>query len=223
MGVNELSDEEFTALYGQWANRTPQDVKEFFEGYGGLWWIAGGWALEAFTGVRRSHDDIDPSVLSAELPLLRRHLAGKLHAWAASSGSLTPLLPEDAPDAAAEDVLPAGAGQLWARRSAADPWEYDILLAPGSRDEWIYKRNNTIRLPMAEAVWEQDGIRYLQPQIQLLYKAKGLRTKDQADFAATLPHLDGRRRDWLQDALERTIPDHPWIDSLSGGRSSSGA
>jgi hypothetical protein len=27
------------------------------------WWVAGGWAVEAFTGVARSHEDIDLSVL----------------------------------------------------------------------------------------------------------------------------------------------------------------
>jgi hypothetical protein len=103
---------------------------------------------------------------------------------------------------------------LWSRRSAADPWEYDILLGPGDPDEWQYKRDTGIRMPRLEALWERDGIRYLQPEIQLLYKAKGLREKDQADFDATLPFLDDRRRSWLADALERTIPAHPWTPSL---------
>ncbi|MEW1961848.1 hypothetical protein AB0269_05245 [Microbacterium sp. NPDC077644] len=209
-----LSDSEFVAVYGRWASRTPQDAAGLFDGYRGVWWIAGGWALQAFTGVERHHEDLDPSVLSAELPLLRRHLAERLHVWTAASGALWPLLPDDRPDADADDVLPDGTHQLWTRRTAEHPWEYDILLSPGTAQEWIYRRDPSIRMPLGDALWERDGIRYLQPEIQLLYKARGQRPKDDADFSATTPHLDGRRRDWLRGALERTIPGHAWISRL---------
>lgn len=204
-----MGDEEFFRLYGPWARRTPEDVRSFFEGYPGVWWIAGGWALEAFTGVERPHDDIDPGVLRADLPLLRAHARGRLDLWAAFSGALKPVDP-----GAADVELPDGCGQLWTRRSAADPWEYDILLGPGTPQEWRYRRDPSIRMPMAEALWDQDGIRWMQPEIQLLYKARGLRAKDEADFSATLPHLDARRRAWLRDALTRTHPGHPWIPRL---------
>lgn len=212
-----MSDEdaEFERLYGEWLPRTPADAERLFRGYPGTWWIAGGWALEAFTGVKRHHEDIDPAALREELPMLRRHLAGSLDAWAAFSGALRPLRPEDRPDALADDILPDGCGQLWTRPGAAYPWEYDILLSPGTADEWVYKRDARIRMPMAEAIWERDGIRYLQPEIQLLYKAKGQRLKDDADFAATLPFLDDARREWLRDALTRTLPGHDWLADLS--------
>ncbi|MEJ1088619.1 hypothetical protein WDU99_09850 [Microbacterium sp. Mu-80] len=209
-----LEEEAFQRLYGRWAVRTPQDVARLFDGYAGVWWIAGGWALEAFTGVSRHHDDTDPSVLKAQLPMLRRHLAGRLHTWTASSGALKPLLPDHRPDADATELLPDGCNQLWTRPDADHPWEYDILLAPGTLDEWVYRRDEMIRMPMTEALWVRDGIRYLQPEIQLLYKAKGLREKDQVDFEATLPHLDARRRDWLSDALQRTLPGHLWLGAL---------
>lgn len=209
-----MTDAEFTRLYGDWAERTPSDVAMLFAGYPGTWWIAGGWALEAFTGVHRTHEDIDPAVLRGELPLLRRHLAGHAHVWAAFSGALKPLDPADRPEAAADDVLPEGCGQLWTRRDAQRSWEYDILLSPGTHAEWAYKRDETVRMPMSDALWARDGIRYLQPEIQLLYKAKGLRAKDDADFVATLPFLSGRRRTWLGTALERTLPAHPWLDRL---------
>lgn len=203
-----MDDAEFTRLYGQWVPRAPADVRELFDGYPGVWWIAGGWALQAFTGVERPHEDIDPGILRTELPLLRAHVQGRLDLWAAFSGALKPVSSDD------PTGLPEGCGQLWMRRSAADPWQYDILLGPGTRDEWRYKRDPSIRMPMADAVWERDDIRYLQPEIQLLYKAKGLRAKDQADFDATLPFLDQRRRSWLADALHSTLPGHPWITRL---------
>lgn len=67
---------------------------------------------------------------------------------------------------------------------------------------------------MSDALWERDGIRFLQPEIQLLYKAEGLRAKDETDFVATMPFLDRRRRAWLSAALEKTLPAHPWLDRL---------
>lgn len=209
-----VNEDEFEALYGRWASRTPADAARLFVGYTGLWWIAGGWALEAFTGVRRHHEDLDPSVLGSELPLLRRHLAGRMHLWSASSGALKPLRPEDQPDGSPDDILPEGTHQLWTRRNADHEWEYDMLLSPGTTDEWIYRRDETIRMPMSDALWESDGIRYLQPEIQLLYKARGRRAKDESDFIATLPYLDQERRLWLRTALERTIPDHTWLRGL---------
>ncbi|UJP10222.1 hypothetical protein L2X99_00385 [Microbacterium sp. KUDC0406] len=203
-----MDDVEFTRLYGAWVPRTPDDVRALFDGYPGVWWIAGGWALQAFSGVVREHEDIDPGILRVELPLLRAHAAGRLDLWGASSGALKPVSSDDPGE------LLDGCGQIWTRRSAADPWEYDILLGPGTPDEWRYKRDETVRMPMADALWERDGIRYLQPEIQLLYKARGLRPKDEADFAATLRFLDARRRAWLREALERTLPGHPWIAQL---------
>lgn len=214
MGVDDLDRESFVALYGPWAVRAPVDVAKLFSGYPGTWWIAGGWALEAFTGIARQHDDIDPCVLRGELPLLRQHLVDRLHLWTATRGALAPLLPDEDPDGSADDILPSGCGQIWTRRSACHPWEYDVLIAPGTPEEWIYKRDQSIRLPMIEALWHHGGVPYLQPEIQLLYKAAGLREKDQADFAATLPHLDEGRRRWLHDALRDTTGGHPWVDAL---------
>lgn len=214
MGVNDLDEAEFTRLYGAWRPHTPADVADLFAGYPGLWWVAGGWALEAFTGVRRDHDDTDAAVLRDDLSLLRRHLAGRLDVWTAAAGALRPLLPDDDPDAGPDVVLPTGCGQVWTRRSATSPWEYDVLLSPGTPDEWVYKRDPALRMPMEQALWSRDGVAYLQPEIQLLYKAPGLRPKDQLDLERTLPHLDAARRGWLADALTRTLPGHPWLALL---------
>jgi len=210
-----MDDAEFEKLYGTWTARTPADVAALFADYPGTWWIAGGWTLEAFTGVSRHHEDIDPAVLRDELPLLRRHLAGRLHVWMAASGSLTPLRADDRPEASADDLLVEGCNQVWTRPDASQPWEYDILISPGTKDEWVYRRDASIRMPLVDALWERDGIRYLQPEIQLLYKARGRRPKDDADFEATLPFLDAGRRAWLYEALAQTIPAHAWISRLT--------
>lgn len=204
--IRDLDEQQFIRLYGPWAGRTPADVAALFTGYPGQWWIAGGWAIEAFTGIAREHDDIDPSVLRSELPALRHHLDGKLDIWSAADGALRPLLP-------AEDEL-EGAIQVWTRPHALAPWEYDILLAPGTPQEWVYRRDESIRRPMEEALWTREGIPYLRPEIQLLYKAAGLRAKDQTDFEVTAPLLDAESRNWLRTQLVRTLPGHPWTAAL---------
>jgi len=61
----------------------------------------------------------------------------------------------------------------------------------------------------------QDGIPYLAPEIQLFYKAKGLRPKDEEDFVRTLPALDGKRREWLAQSLALVHPGHAWLKKLT--------
>lgn len=213
MPVSNLSHDEITRLYGPWLTRTPADVAQLFDGYPGRWWIAGGWAIEAFTGVRRDHGDIDPSIPRHELPRLRRHLAGQMDLWAADQETLRLLLPEDTPDDADED-LPETCENVWARRSGADPWQYDIILTRVRPDTWVFKRDPRITRPLAEIVWSRDGINYLRPEIQLLHKARGLRPKDQADFDAAWPLLDPDDQAWLRDAVTLTQPDHPWLSAM---------
>jgi hypothetical protein len=59
-----------------------------------------------------------------------------------------------------------------------------------------------------------DGVTFLTPEIQLFYKAKGRRPKDEQDFDKALPILPAAQRDWLRNAIELTHGDHPWLDRL---------
>ncbi|WP_230208322.1 nucleotidyltransferase domain-containing protein [Microlunatus sp. Gsoil 973] len=115
MPAGDLTKAEILRIYGPWRARTPADVAAMMTGYPGRWWIAGGWAIEAYTGVSRDHDDIDPSIPRHELPSLRRHLAGRIDLWAADQETLRLLLPEDAEN----DQLPTTCENVWAR--AAGP------------------------------------------------------------------------------------------------------
>jgi len=88
-----------------------------------------------------------------------------------------------------------------------------VLLAPGDADTWVYKRDPSITMPMSHALWTKDGVHYLRPEIQLLYKARGLRAKDQQDFDAAWPLLERPRQEWLREMLERTLPGHRWLSA----------
>ena len=214
MSLGDLTGDEMARLYGPWAGRTPTDAAGLLKGYPGAWWVAGGWAIEAFTGVSRHRGDLDLEVLRADLPLLRRHLAGRLDVWTAADGASRPLVPSDDPDGAADMLLPAGCGQVWLRPSGAEPWEYDVLLAPGDRATWEFKRDRRVRLPLSAITWSREKVAYLRPEIQLLLKARGLRPKDQLDFDVTLPLLSRRSRVWLRESLDLVHPGHPWLSAL---------
>jgi len=85
-----------------------------------------------------------------------------------------------------------------------------------SRDEWIFRRTALIRGSLSTlGRVSKDGIPYLAPEIQLLYKAKGLRPKDEADFARTLPALDEKSRHWLAQSLALVHPGHAWLTKLT--------
>lgn len=58
------------------------------------------------------------------------------------------------------------------------------------------------------------GIPYLAPEVQLFYKTKATRAKDETDFEAVLPLLDESQRVWLADSIAATAPDHPWRKRL---------
>ena len=64
---------------------------------------------------------------------------------------------------------------------------------------------------------DPEGIPYLAPEIQLLFKSHATRHQDQADFESMAPRLDHAARAWLEDALAIDDPHHPWlriIDSI---------
>jgi len=208
MPVRDLPHDELTRIYGAWLPRSPLDAARLFDGYPGRWWIAGGWALEKFTGVSRSHGDLDLSIPRHELPLLRRHLAGVLDLWSADQETLRVLLPDDAD----RDWPAESCENVWARSSGSEPWQYDIILMGVTDDRWIFKRDSRISRPVDEIVWSVDGVPYLRPEVQLLHKAAGLRPKDQVDFTHAWPHLEPADQRWLREAIALTHPAHPWLD-----------
>jgi hypothetical protein len=197
-----VDHDEIVRLYGPWTVRAPEDVAALLAGYGGLWWIAGGWAMEAFTNVSRPHGDIDPSIPRTDVARFHRHVWPRLDVWQADSGALCPMLEP-------QQLLPGSCENLWLRRSGADPWEFDVILMHATSTQWTYKRDARISLPIDDLLWTRDGVRYLRPEVQLLHKAPGMRRQDQADFDACAELLSPHARAWLRAALHLAHPGTP--------------
>lgn len=94
---------------------------------------------------------------------------------------------------------------------------FDVFREPHEGGMWICRRDEGLRLPY-DAITERtaDGIPYPLPELVLLCKAKGPRSKDRADFYGVLPLLGRARRDLLGESVERLHPGHPWLAEPAG-------
>lgn len=202
--LDDLGEDEFQRLYGRWEPLRPVDAAALLGGLDVPWWIAGGWALEAFTGIRRPHDDLDIGVFERDVPTVIQHLLSTHHVWAAGSGMLCPILTPT-------QAMPAGMRQLWVRESATQPWLLDVLVTPQDGDRWAFHRDPTVTDDVEHVTWvAEDGLTYLRPEFALASKAALDRPKDSADLDAALPLLDRDARAWLAGVLGRVHPEHPW-------------
>jgi len=195
-----------------WQPLTLDSLDVLFRGIAVPVWIAGGYALELAAGTPwRAHADIDVLVLRPHWPSVQRHLAD-WDIWAADPpGRLRPL--------AKAETLPPHVHDLWLRRTPADPWQLQVMIdevSPGEPSTWASRRDPRLTRPLAALGTARFGaLRVLAPEIQLFYKARGLRDKDRQDFDVMLPLLSAAQRHWLRRAIETAHgSDHPWLSRL---------
>jgi hypothetical protein len=205
-----MEEAEFFRWYGAWAPLDPGGLADLMSGFSRPWWIVGGWAIEAFTGLPREHEDVDLSILACDAAHLREHLGSEWCLWSNDSGMLRPLN-DRYPELWAPDC------QVWIRRDAQSPWLVDVPVTPDRDGLWTSKRWGEHVVPLEEATWvAPDGIRYSNPEIALHYKARSMRLKDERDLDVTWPLLSTDQRAWLLRAIEVTEgPDHPWLGRRS--------
>jgi hypothetical protein len=186
---------------GPWEPLELESVVEAFAPAAFRWWVSGGRALDLHLGrTWRSHEDTDVGVVRRDLAYVHSLLsAWDLHV--AAAGHLTPWNGEPL-DAAVHQ------NNVWCRPAPGSPWALDLTIGEGSNDCWIYRRDPSVQVPWALAVLRTtDNVPYLSPELQLLYKSKATRPKDDVDAAEVIPELDARQRDLLARLLE---PDHAW-------------
>jgi hypothetical protein len=171
--------------------------------------LAGGWALDLFLGEQtRPHEDIDVLILRRDHVRVRAALAG----WDAHAvdppGTLRPW--------PVGEELAVQVHDVWCRGSVGGPWNFQLMIDNDEGDDWIYRREGHIRRSISQLAGpaSTDGRRVLAPEVQLLYKSKGMRPKDQADYDAVLPALSPEQRQWLRGALMIESPSHVWLQDL---------
>jgi hypothetical protein len=197
-----------TATPRIWRALEPPAAHRILRAVDAPWWIAGGWAIDLFVGRQtRAHKDLDVGVRRVDASRIIAALSG-WEFFEAKQGSLVPLAPGMAPR--------AGVNSLWGRPVGEPHWNLELLLDDSDESDWIFRREPSIRRPLATALCATpDGTPYLAPEIQLLYKARDLRPEDQSDFDHAAPRLDRAAVRWLRDGLSRLLPQHPWLLALA--------
>jgi len=170
------------------------------------WWIAGGWAIDLFLGREtRPHNDLDIGVLRRDVGEVLRSIPD-WEAFEAKDGALTRL----------SHTTPRNeVNSLWCRARGTQPWKLELMLDESDGELWLYRRDREVRRDLRSSVYRTStGIPYLAPEVQLLYKAKHARPRDELDFRAVVPHLSSEAKNWLRQGLARTLPSHPWTYAL---------
>ena len=192
-----------------WEAWSPRQVASLLAGVSAPWYVAAGWAIELFaSGHRREHDDLEIAVPNERFDEVVVALEGLEIFVITGPGRACPL--ECAADRLEETH------QTWVREPATGRWRFDVLREPAVDGDWVCRRDPRLRLPYEDVIaWTDDGIPYGRPEIALLFKAKRVRPKDDADFAAVVPLLELPRRRWLAQALELIHPGHRWLPELA--------
>ncbi|SEH01167.1 hypothetical protein SAMN05444920_11997 [Nonomuraea solani] len=192
--------------WGPWDAAPLAEVVALFRRLAAPWWVAGGYAIELAVGrAFREHGDVDLGLLRRDQLGARRLLDGwDVHV--AISGNLRPW--------ALDEVLPEQARHIWVREQPDGPWRFQLMLDEADGQEWIYRRDPRVRRPLAGLTVEEDGFHRLAPEVQLLYKSKDPRPKDETDFETVLPLLTEEQRRWLDEALKIVHAAHPWRERL---------
>ena len=184
------------SLWGEFDQSVgPHEAARWFADWDGPWAVAGGWAIELFVGHHvRDHQDLEVAVARADADRLHVQFAG-WELFFPSPGAMTLWH--------AGDPLPADQHQLWCKRDGV--WTHEIFFEDIRDGVLRYRRDPSITLPVDEAILRTaDGIPYVAPQLQLLYKRKAMRPRDHEDFAAALPLLTDTQRDWLDAHVVKT-------------------
>jgi Aminoglycoside-2''-adenylyltransferase len=177
--------------------------------------IAGGWAIDLHLGrVTREHHDVDVSILRCHQSRLHESLDGS---------TMKKIIPHPEGLANRRTLADWRLGERLEqpvhqinvyRRGETEP-AFQVMLEESSNEEWIYRRNPAIRMPVKRMGFHSlQGLPYLAPEIVLLFKSKHLQAHDRIDFNVALPALSSDSRIWLRAALERSSPDHEWLAAL---------
>lgn len=210
-GLIETSPHDSTDRDGaRWDPASPHDAAAWFSNLAVPWWIAGGWAIDLFLDREtRPHNDLDVGILRRDVGEVLGSIPD-CEAFEAKDGTLTRLV---------EAVPRRDVNSLWCRRRGTQLWKLELMLDQSEGDFWVYRRDPRVRRKLDSLVCHgSKGIPYLAPEVQLLYKAKHVRPRDELDFRAVVPRLSGDERSWLHKSLVSTLPSHPWASAIERHR-----
>jgi len=182
-------------------------VAPLMRGFNALWCVAGGWAIDLFLGqVTRPHDDLELAIFRQDQHLIRRHLGD----W--TFQKIADGRPISWP---ADEELKLPIHEIHAQATKDPQLSLEILLNERDSDDWVFRRDGRIRMALKHAImFDKRPLPILCPAIVLLFKAKGPRPKDEADFQAVRSVMSHDQRQWLEESLRLCHPTQRWLQEL---------
>lgn len=173
-----------------------------------FWCLAGGVAIARLLGRSyRPHRDTDIVILRSQQVAVQKWFSTWRLFAADPPGRLRPWVPNE--------ILPQDVHDVWCHRDGNRTWELQMMILESDGDTWLYRRDPRINGSVSELARMVGGIPSLRMDLQLLFKSKTPRPKDETDFRELLPILTDEERETLAYWLRLTNPGgHPWLDDL---------
>lgn len=185
----------------------PLKVASLMRGFKLDWFVAGGWAIDLFLEQEtRPHEDIEIAIFRGDQLALQNYLDG----WVlkkADGGVLS--------DWSKDEFLELPTHAIHCSGETGELRFLEVLLNETNGKEWTFRRNENVTKPLSKLhLMTNSGVRFLCPEVVLLYKSKNPRFKDERDFQATVKHLDAEAKEWLRNALSVCYSEHQWLEIL---------
>lgn len=196
------------ALSSPWQPLRVGELVALMDGARFFWCLAGGQAIARVLGRSyRPHGDIDIVVLRPQqLEVHDWFREWRLYA-ADPPGSLRPWK--------SNETLPIGVHDVWCHREGSRGWELQIMIQESEGGSWSFRRDARVRGSIADLATDAHGVPCLRMDLQLLFKSKEPRAKDEADFRELVPVLSDEQRESLAYWLRLTSPAHRWLSELA--------
>lgn len=193
----------------KWQALSLEAAVELFRDAPFEWAVAGGYCVELFIGRSyRSHEDVDILVFRDQQRAVQRWLSHWCLYAADPPGQLRRWIDDE--------YLPIGVHDIWAHRPDSDAWQFQLMIAEHDGADWFYRNDSSIRGRRADLIAHYRELPCVRIEIQLFYKSRGKRTKDEEDFERCLPLLNADQKRALALLISKKFPDgHRWLPRLS--------
>lgn len=184
-------------------------VAEVMAPFEGDWFIAGGWAADAWLGRQtRKHGDMDVVIFKEDQRAIFEHLQGWTMVPHAANFSDTNEEMWDGREVDVPGHVHVPADPLIENGVVSSKDGFNIELTMNERDlgEWILTREPPVSIPMHMAVGRSVwGVPVAVPEVLVYFKAKDMRRRDERDFRNLLPLLTYEARRWVYDADRKSV------------------
>jgi hypothetical protein len=185
----------------------PRQIASLMRDFKPDWFIAGGWAIDLFLGKQtRPHEDIEIAIFRKDQLNLQNYLKD----W-----NLKKIVASELSEWKKDDFLELPVHEIQCFKENNEPQLLEVLLNETNGKDWILRRDKRITKPISKLfLTANSGIKFLRPEIVLLYKSKNPREKDEDDFIAVKDFLDFEGKEWLKNALSVCYSEHHWLQNL---------